>query len=510
MGAVLAVATALRFTNLGANLPGLVAADEPVVVDRARLLLDGGGLRDFDWPPGAMYLLAALLRAAEAVWPGLVATAGGQYLFGRVVFALVGVACVALAVAVGHRVADPGRERATALATGLLLAVSYVSVRLSRQVHPDHLQLAAVLASFLAVLRFDATGRARWLAAAGTFAGLAAATKYVGGAVAVAAVAAVLLAPSPWRARARHLGVVALSVAGGVVLGAPVLLARPGDVWAGARFQLGHQAGGHLGYDQAGPSWGYHLVHTLPGNWGWPVTLLAVAGLVMAAARGSRPQRLAALVGLTFVALFGASGVRFPHYLIPALPFLGASAAVAGLRLAGRLGRRAAAAAVAVLAASVVPAAVDGARLVRASASPDTRLAAARVIAALPGPVRAERYATPTGQGSLGEQPDAPSCACFVAISSYMEDRYRREPDRYARQVAVYDALRRRARVVEVIAPSRPLRYDWDVLPAHGLSRLPLTGPVGRTGPTVTILDLRPVNRVGNGGGFRVPGGPVR
>ncbi|MEO7442649.1 MAG: glycosyltransferase family 39 protein [Acidimicrobiales bacterium] len=439
-----------------------------------------------------MYLLAGLLRLAEVVWPGALTSAGGPYLFARIAFVALAVLSVAAAIAVGHRLADPGRERLTGLATGTLLAVSYLSVRLSRQVHPEHLQVLAVLIGFLLLLRFDSTRRIRWLVAAGALAGLAAATKYAGGALALPAVAAVVFfGGSPWGTKARQLAALGVGVVGGIIAGAPLILSQAGDVWAGVRFQFGHQAGGHLGYDQPAPSYGFHLLHSLPGNWGWPVTVLAVVGMALVVARGTRAQRLGALLGGSFFVVLGASGVRFPHYMVPALPFLGALAVVAAGRALARLDDRVAMAGALALAVSVAPAALNDLRLIRTAGAQDTRLVAAAIVSRLPEPVLAERYATPEAGGSLGDQPDAPACDCFVAISSYMEQRYRREPDRYAAAVAVYNRLRAQGRVVAEIAPSRPLRYDWDVLPEWGLGRTPLLGEVGRTGPTVTILDLR-------------------
>jgi hypothetical protein len=124
----------------------------------------------------------------------------------------------------------------------------------------------------------------------------------------------------------------------------------------------------------------------------------------------------------------------------------------------------------------------------------DTRTIAAPVIGALKGKVVKERYTDGSSNGinvgSLGRHPEVLDCKCYVVISSYMEERYRLEAQRYPREAAVYDQLRRRGRVVAVISPSRPLSYRWDVLPAFGEGRVPLTGSIGPLGPIITVLDL--------------------
>ncbi|MER3453375.1 MAG: hypothetical protein C4344_07035 [Acidimicrobiia bacterium] len=189
----------------------------------------------------------------------------------------------------------------------------------------------------------------------------------------------------------------------------------------------------------------------------------------------------------------GASRVRFPHYVLVLLPFLAALAGAAFARLTARLPP---AVLLTALALTLVPTALDDVRLVRAAASPDTRLAATARLASL-GPVAAvtERYGVLDHAAlvpTLGADPSVLDCACVVVISSYQEERFRREPARYRHEVAVYDALRARGRVLAVIRPRRHLPYDWDLLPQWGLRRIPLTGTIGPVGPTVTLLDLRP------------------
>jgi hypothetical protein len=490
-------AAVLRVVHLGANLPAIVAPDEPTVVDRAVGLLHGRLPTEYDWPSASMLLLAGVFRVIGHA---------GSYLLSRAVFVAVSLAVVALTGAVGAAMADHGggrtARRLTAWGASSLVAVSYLSVRLGRLAHPDHLQLDFVLGAFLCIAVHDRRdeGDWRWLGAAGLLAGLAAATKYLGGLVIIPAAMSVLWRPWDARRATRHLGLLVAAAAAGFVAGVPAVVVHGGRVVEGVRFQFGHQSGGHLGYDGVDHAWWFHLTRSLPGNWGWPVTVLALAGLAWAVWRGTRLQRMAAVhVAVTF-AVVGSSDVRFPHYALLVVPFLAAFAVVAALRIAPRV-RTAPVVTLGLVGALLWPSLLDDLRLVRAAAAVDTRTLAAAAVSRLPpgSPVVTERYGVPSppavGVPDIGSRPDLVGCRCFVVVSSYMEERYRREPRRYAAQVAVYDAVRRRGRVVATFAPSPRLAYDWDVLPGWGIDRIPLRGPVGPVGPTVTIIDLRSVGR---------------
>jgi hypothetical protein len=260
------------------------------------------------------------------------------------------------------------------------------------------------------------------------------------------------------------------------------------------------------------PGWVFHLGTSLPGTWGWPLTVAAVAGTALLLVRGTRAQRLVGAVAAVLVALVGTTRVAFPHYVLIATPYLAAAAAVALVRLGSlrpaappgpgpapaRRARHASGAVLAavLLAASAVPAGLDAARLVRAARAPDTRALAAAEATRLDATVWAEAHTGVEGAArhpaSLAEDPAAVlACDCVAVLSSYQEDRYRAEPSRWAAHVAGYDALRAAADPLRVVRPSLPLSYRWDLLPAWGLRAVPLTGATPVVGPTITFLDLR-------------------
>ena len=494
---VAVVTVALRVAALTAHLPQLVSADEPTTVDRALRALDGQLVPPgWDWPPGAALLLAGVLRLLVALG-GVTVDEQLAYTTGRVVFAgisaLVPLATGALAVLV----VGPRHRAPVGLGAALLVALSYLAVRHGRTVHPDQLQMLLMLLSVLATLRFDRTRAPRWVLAAAGLAGLAGAAKYLG-VVAVVPLAASVLFSADER-RVRQLVAAGAATVAGLLVGTlftPVF-DLPG-LLSGLGQQFAHQAGGHLGYEAQGPSWWFHLTQSLPGNWGWPVTVVALAGTVWALVAGSRPLRLVTSVLVPLLTFAALSSIAFPHYIAPALPFLAVAGAAFLARVLPQLPVGVGAVLVVALAASLVPTALDDLRLVRAAAAPDTREAAADMVRRLPDDVavHAERYATVSGGAdretyAWGHEPGVLDCDCVALISSAMEDRFRRRPGQYAEQVAVYDAMRGRGAVLAVVGPDRLLSYRWDLLPQWGLDRIPLVGPVGTVGPQITVVDLR-------------------
>lgn len=90
--------------------------------------------------------------------------------------------------------------------------------------------------------------------------------------------------------------------------------------------------------------------------------------------------------------------------------------------------------------------------------------------------------------GAIGLVPQVVGCHCYVVLSSYMEDRYRREPIRYRKEVAVYDAVRTSGAVVAVVKPTIPLSCRWDLLPQWGEDAVAFHRQT--IGPTITVVKL--------------------
>lgn len=500
---VLALAGFSRFFNLRHGLPDVLGADDHVVLERAQQLVHANLPKDYDWPTGAMLLLAGWLKLTGA------ADLGAPYGTGRVLFGIVSFLQVLAVGALATAVARPARRLAVASVAMLAVVVSYPLLRTGRLLHPDPLQGLFVTLALLAAVRLVRTPRPRLALAAGLCAGLAAGTKYLGGVVAVAVVAAVLLSPLP-RA-ARKVGYIALagfSAIAGFLVSVPAMVVDPEHVFDGLGFQLDHQSTSHLGYAGEGSSFLWHLNVALPGTWGWPFTLFSVFAVGWLAWKGTTAQRVVVIHIVVGFAVVAWGVVRFPHYVLVYLPALAVIGAMAFDELAervadrlnhpdndvGRLTRATMHGCVVVLLFATPLS--HGLRLFRAESARDTRVVAADIAAQIEGPLVKELYTDASDLGvpinRAGDRPDLVTCGCTVEISSYNEDRYRSDPENYADEIAVYDALRQEGRIIAVVAPSRPSSYRWDVLPQWGLDQIPLFGAVGDVGPTITFIELPP------------------
>jgi hypothetical protein len=491
--AAAALGAALRFPYLDGGLPGLPGPDEQAVVRRANGVLDGHLPDLYDWPTGTVFLQAAVMRVDELLG-GVV----DPFTLGRIVVAIVGTALVVLTGWLAAEVAPAARRRWVSWGAAGLVAVAYVAVRMSRTIHPEIVQALAVVASLGFGVRYDRTGRRRDLVCAGLLAGAAAGVKYLGVLALVVPVLSILTrADNGPGGRPRALLVALGTSVGAFLLLVPGMFVHPAVVGAGINGQLTHQERGHPGFDGGGPSWGFHLTQSLPGSWGWPITVLGLAGLALAAWRGTRQQRLlAAFVGLSF-AVIGASSLEFPAYALLLLPAFAVFAVLAVDRLVRAIGAVPSLVVAAVVVATLAPTVAHDVQLVRAASVADTRARSAELLAELDDdhPIVEERYTDLVGRrsylGALGEHPEVLECDCLVVISSYIEERYRAEPERYAKELRVYDELRERGEVVAVIRGDHDLSYRWDHIPQWGADELPVIGSSDELGPTITVIDLR-------------------
>jgi len=309
--APLAAAAGLAVWSLDFGLPYLFRPDEEVLVGRSvHLVLD----RSLDplfsiYPPLAFYLFAAAEAVAGLVHPLGAATRvdpGAAYLAGRAVSALAFVASVAFVSATGRR----SDGLAGGLVAALGLALAPLAVRQAHFATTDVVAMAFVAAAIWAGAR-AASPRAFLLA--GVLAGLAAATRYTAGLVAVVPLALALLSEDRWR---RAAAVVAGSAA--AFLGVVGLAGHPTDYARGLAF-LGGRAG-----QQYGTPIGlvYHPTVSLPYGLGFGTYALALAGVVLALVR-RRPLDVALLAYLgASLAVVGFSHEVFWRYVLPMLPAL--------------------------------------------------------------------------------------------------------------------------------------------------------------------------------------------
>ena len=465
-----------------------------------------------------MYAFAGVFKGYSALaFPDLAAAATAFltepsrfYLLARVVVVLLAFGTLVLTWQLARRVAGNG----AALLAAALLAVAPLQVQYSRLARPDLLMSFLLLASVLCALQIAREGRWRDYLAAGFLLGLAIATKYP----AVIAAPAIVLAHAlgqldqgrpVWARVERLFGAGGATVAGAFV-GSPFMfvewrLVLENVVKEARPYHLGGTSDGFLA-----TLWWY-LDGTLIANLGVVGLLLATLGALSALARGfSREGRSganqAALLVLTFPLLFvpfiASLSLRWDRWLLPALPFLCVLAALgfrdvavllryrvlAGVRAGVRAGVLAQAVLVAVALLAISLPAVDAVLWTRAVAQPDTRTLAydwllenvpadSRVLVEAYSPqLPADRfrlyvvnqgyidrleggqrqYPVPTGIIGTLRNPSLVGQARidYVLLANHY-DRRLAEPQRYARQIAVYEELMSTSELLYQAEPSR-------------------------------------------------------
>ena len=295
LGAVLALAAALRAVGAGAGLPlPLLNPDEENLVPRAWQLVHGGGL-DPGWYdyPSLLFLVLG---------PSQIAFDEPSYGAARVVAVVIGVGGVAATWWLG-KVAY-GRLAALTGAVGVAVATTHVAY--SRMAVTDVL-LALGMTATLALL---VSGRLEW---AGLAAGLAASAKYPG---AVLLVPLVVAAFGAWRRLTAALALAGLAF----VLTSPFVVLHAGAAWDDLSRVQRLAADGWLGFedDPATPiAFAVRLWETIG-----PLAIVGLVGVAVTAWRRTRRD----LVLLSFLVAYCLSllsiEAHFDRYVLPIVPVL--------------------------------------------------------------------------------------------------------------------------------------------------------------------------------------------
>jgi len=325
LGLILVVAAAARLWFLDAGIPHAVGIDEPQVVDRALRILRTGDWNPhiFDYPTLVIYvhavvdILRFLWGALKGEWGSLDAfPIATVYAAGRFVAAMIGVATVWLTYRIGTELSS----QRVALLAAAQMAVRPLHVRESHFVLTDVPMTALTTLAVWLSVRAARLGTVRAYAWAGAACGLAAAAKYNGGVVVIAALSAWLLHERASVDRLRKLGAIFGCAAAGFLAGSPYTLLDLPHFLDGFAAQFARFAApGHL----VEPAWLLYVKHLSPHGARWSVAL-AVAGMVVLLSRSTTRARWtpAVVFSLAYFYMLSTHSHVFGRYALPLIPMV--------------------------------------------------------------------------------------------------------------------------------------------------------------------------------------------
>ena len=387
-------AVALRVLGLGFGLPHVYNQDEVSIMARALGFARGDlNPHNFLYPTFYFYVLfgwlGAFFLAGRAI--GLFSSLAAFqtqffvdptaiYLAGRALSVASGVACVWIVFRAGRRLAG----LTAGLAGAMFLAVAPFAVRDAHYVKHDVPATLAVLVAWYACARLEFAGPGRrrlWsVLAAGAASGAAFSTHYYTIFLVLPLAAAIVMSSRDRRAALRELGAAGLASALVFVALSPFLLVEfrtaIADVAANRGIVVDRAVAGQHGLFASAGAYARMMVSDAMG---WPVFLLALAGVPILWLRDRRQAVLLLLFPVSFLA-FVSNTVPATRYLNPVLPFAAIFAAVAVAAIAARFGRWRPAAALVLTLAAAAPGCRDSLRAGWFFRQTDTRTLALRFV----------------------------------------------------------------------------------------------------------------------------------
>ncbi len=490
---LLALGALVYLIGIGHDLPYVVQYDEVgfFAAEAARIAAIGNLHPGWFGHPGSttIYPLAGIYRLwhivahggpwlgpAPQLWQTFEGQIGTSLLLGRLLSVAYGVGALWATYRLGRAVVG---LPSSLIAVALLIPVPPLIV-FAQMVRSDTATVFFTVLALWAMVRVWEHPSLGRQSLAGLACGLAISTKYTLGVLAITLVladAALLLWARARGAAIRPLLAPMLAGLGAVIVGfvatTPYFVLDFATAWRDLRLEMRPI---HLGADGLSPAqnlWWY-LSYGLPTVWGWGRYVLATAGAAWLAWKGDAAERLLlAFVGLFLVGI-STSPLHWERWVFPILPVLALCVAVIiwqGVRWLGSRWRladhtQALVATLITLAVCATPLAktvqleitqLHPSTMVRTREWLDTHLAPGTVIAR-------EEYSFPVngsnlrivGGNALAErslESYREEGAKYIAVSSSIYERYYREPERYAEQIAFYEALDREAELVYQIAP---------------------------------------------------------
>jgi hypothetical protein len=342
LGAVLALALGLRLWGIKHGLPFVYNVDEasnfvPTAV--GYYFTDSYNPHYFINPPAFSYLLHVVLGTWYGIWPFGAGDEVGHafatkpddvFVVSRTTSALLGTAAVGFVHLTGARLFD----RRVGLVAAAVMAVAFLPVYYSHLALNDVPALLPLAVSVYGSAGVLTRGRASDYALAGAGLGLAAATKYTAGIVALPlAVACAVQLLGDRRAALRGTAIAAGLAAVAFVLANPHALLSFDEFWADVRKQEEAASGfGKLGLDY--DSGLVYYLWVLTWGFGWIPLAAALAGAVRVVSEDVRKALFLVPWPIVFIVYMGAQERFFGRWLLPALPALALLAGLAVVRVA--------------------------------------------------------------------------------------------------------------------------------------------------------------------------------
>ncbi|HXV61509.1 MAG TPA: glycosyltransferase family 39 protein [Vicinamibacteria bacterium] len=393
LGLIGALALGLRLWGMDYGLPHPTSRpDEERIVGRAQTIFATG-----EWHPGSFYYPSLLYyvntvalygyygakklvgdyeRPFDFLFDIAVTRPGLHYRVSRLVSVLAGVGTALATYALGLAAY---RRRSAALLAGLAVAVCHVHVRDSHFATVDIPVTLFVTLSLVFAARLLETASSRHAALAGLCAGLAASTKYNGGLVAAA------IAVALWRVRAPMSRWICAGLAAmlAFALTSPYVVLR----FAAFRNDMSFLQDFLYGSSESPIALWTHLRTTLPAGLGFGLFLASGVGAAVAVKRRNDADVVLLSFLVPFFLIISSVRITFPRYVLPLVPVLTILASDVVASLIARVPRRGRALAwtVAVV-ALIAPSLSSSLAFDRIAARWDTRVEAARFIAATTPP----------------------------------------------------------------------------------------------------------------------------
>ncbi len=471
-------AAALRLWGINFGLPYLYHPDEPGYVAIAQAMIKTGDLNPhfFNYPSLFFYLNALAYLPFYAVGkvlgifqtpadiPGPILLVGGDgmtpmaatFWLGRLLTLAFGTGAIVLVFLVGRQLFHSPR---VGLLAALLLAISPTNVTHSRYITPDTFVVFFAVFSLWAAVQVYQRGRTRDYLLAGVLAGLTASTKYNGALILVCLIAAHFLHAGwrGWQDRRLYLACAASVLA--FVFTTPFAILDPTKFMADLSLEARHYATGHAGGEGNAALWYVTYLWQAEGL----TALLALTALARGLWMRSKPVILAAAFPAVYFVFISNFMVRNDRTLAPLTPFLFLLAALFLVQAWDWLREReqgarpfwaVGAASLLLALALVIPLAGTIQAAHRLTIVDSRETARVWIAQNLPPGARValESYApyvdpqrfTVQGMYRLILYP--PSWYMdekfdYLVFSEGMFKRFYREPDKYAAQIAEYDAL---------------------------------------------------------------------